>query len=123
MRRDTDRVLECGEAVVALCKQYGFGYYGAWAQALIGWARGQARPAEGIGLIESALAGLDTQRAQARRPYYLSLLAETCGLAGNADRAASIVDAAITMARERTDLWWLPALYLQKSAFEPRPAR
>ena len=115
MRRDTERVLECAEAVVALCEQYGFGYYGDWARVLIGWARGQARPAEGIQLIEGGLARLDAQRAQARRPYYLSLLAETYSLAGNRDRAASILDAAISMALERVDLWWLPALYLQRS--------
>ena len=69
------------------------------------------------------LAGLDAQRAQARRPYYLSLLAETYSLLGNRDRAASILDAAITMALERVDLWWLPALYLQKSELQPPPER
>ena len=119
LRRDTDQVLECGEAVVALCERYGFGYYGDWAQALIGWARGQSRPAEGVQLIEAGIAGLDRQRAQARRPYYLSLLAETYSLLGDRDCTAAIVEAAITMALERADVWWLPALYLQKSELEP----
>jgi DNA-binding SARP family transcriptional activator len=123
MRRDTDRVLECGEAVVALCGRYGFAYYGDWASALIGWARGQSRPADGIEIIEAAIERLDAQRAQARRPYYMSLLAETYGLAGNRDRAASILDAAITMAIERTDVWWLPELYLQKSGLGSPPER
>ena len=108
---------------MALCGRYGFAYYGDWAQALIGWARGQERPAEGVELIESGLDRLDAQRAQARRPYYLSLLAETYSLLGNRDRAASILDAAITMALERADVWWLPALYLQKSELEPPPER
>jgi hypothetical protein len=123
MRRDTDQVLDCAEAVVALCERYGFAYYGDWAQVLIGWARGQERPAEGAAMIESALERLDAKRAQARRPYYLSLLAETYSLAGNQDRTASVLDAAITMALERADAWWLPALYLQKSEFEPPPER
>jgi len=123
MRRDTDHVLDCAEAVVALCERYGFAYYGDWAQVLIGWARGQERPAEGVAMIESALERLDAKRAQARRPYYLSLLAETYSLAGNRDRTASILDAAITMALERADVWWLPALYLQKSELEPPPER
>jgi DNA-binding SARP family transcriptional activator len=118
MRRDVAQVRDCAEAVVALCRKYGFAYYGDWAQVLMGWARGQERPAEGVEMIESALERLDAQRAQARRPYYLSLLAETYGLAGNRDRAASILDAAITMAIDRADVWWLPALYLQKSELE-----
>jgi hypothetical protein len=46
------------------------------------------------------------------------LLAETCLFAGNRDRAASILDAAVAMALERSDVWWLPALYLQKSELE-----
>jgi DNA-binding SARP family transcriptional activator len=123
MRRDVDRVRDCAESVVALCERCGFAYYGDWARALIGWARGQERPAEGVAMIESALERLDAKRAQARRPYYLSLLAETYSLAGNRDRTASILDLAITMARERADVWWLPALYLQKSEIEATPER
>jgi DNA-binding SARP family transcriptional activator len=123
LRGDADRVLDCAEQVVALCDRYGFGYYGDWARTLIGWARARERPAEGIEIIESALERLDAKRAQARRPYYLSLLAEAHCLAGNRDRAASIVDAAMTMALRRADAWWLPALYLQKSEFAPPSAR
>jgi tetratricopeptide (TPR) repeat protein len=123
MRLDTERVLTCAEAVVALCARYGFAYYGDWAHALIGWARGQERPAEGVEIIESALERLDRNRAQARRPYYLSLLAETYSRLGNRDRTASILDVAITMALERGDVWWLPALYLQKSEHQPAPER
>jgi DNA-binding SARP family transcriptional activator len=123
MRLDTERVLQCAEAVVALCERFGFAYYGDWGRALIGWARGQERPAEGVAIIESALERLDRNRAQARRPYYLSLLAETYSRLGNRERTASILDAAITMALERGDVWWLPALYLQKSELEPAPER
>jgi tetratricopeptide (TPR) repeat protein len=123
MRLDTTRVLECAEAVVALCEKYGFAYYGDWAHALIGWARGQERPEEGIKIIESALERLDRSRAQGRRPYYLSLLAETYWRFGNKRLAESIVDKAISMALERGDVWWLPALYLQKAELEPPPQR
>jgi DNA-binding SARP family transcriptional activator len=123
MRRDPDRVLECAQAAAALCERYGFAYYGDWAQVLIGWARGLERPAEGIEMIESALDRLDANRAQARRSYYLSLLAEVYCLHGNRDRAASILDTAIVIALEHSDVWWLPALYLQKSELEPPPAR
>ncbi len=123
MRLDIDRVRACAEAVVALCERYGFGYYGDWAQALIGWARGQAHPADGVEIIESALERLDRSRARARRPYYLSLLAETYSHLGDRDRARSILDAAVRMALDRGEVWWLPALYLQQSELSGSPDR
>ncbi len=123
LRHDVPRVLACADAAIALCRRYGFGYYGDWAGVLVGWARGQERPAEGIEIMESALEQLDATRGQARRPYYLSLLSETYSRAGNRDRALSVLDAAIAMALDRADAWWLPALYLQKSEFEPVPRR
>jgi len=123
MRADTRRVMDCAEAAAALCERYGFGYYGDWAHVLMGWARGQETPAAGAASIEAALERLDRERAQARRPYYLSLLAQLYDRLGDHQRSASILDTAITMALDRGDMWWLPALYLQKSEFEPWPER
>jgi hypothetical protein len=76
MRGDIVRMTTCAEDAAALCARYAFAYYGDWARVLLGWARGHERPAEGIASIEAALEQLDRHRAQARRPYYLSLLAE-----------------------------------------------
>ena len=123
MRGDSRRVLEYAEGVVTLCERYGFAYYGDWARVLIGWVRGQEEPTGSIQMIESALERLDAQRAHARRPYYLSLLADTYRRAGQTDRAASIVDTAIEMALARGDAWWLPALFLQKSELGPAAER
>ena len=123
LRRDTRRVLDCAEAAVAMCERYGFAYYGEWAQVLIGWARGQEEPAKGIAIIEAALDRLHAIRAQARRPYYLSLLADTYALTGNRERSTSIVDTAVAKAIDGGELWWLPALYLQQSELAPEASR
>jgi DNA-binding SARP family transcriptional activator len=123
MRRDSERTLACAEAVVELCERYGFAYYGDWASVLIGWARGLHEPGEGVRIIEAALERFDANRAQARRPYYLSLLAETYSRLDKRDQATSILDRAIDMAIARGDVWWLPALYLQKSELETGPER
>jgi DNA-binding SARP family transcriptional activator len=123
MRRDTRRVLDCADAAVAMCERYGFAYYGEWAQVLIGWARGQEEPATGIAIIETALERLDAIRAQARRPYYLSLLADTYMLAADRDRSMSILDVAVAKSIEGGEVWWLPAIYLQKSELAPEGAR
>jgi len=123
LRGDRDHLVECAERAVTYTGRYGIGYYGDWARVLLGWARGQDHPDEGVAAITAALAQMDGRRAQARRPYYLSLLADTQRLAGNRDAAATIVDTAIDMALQRSDVWWLPALYLQKSALAPRALR
>lgn len=115
LRRDVDRVMECASAGAALCERHGFAYYDDWAKILLGWARGQSRPAEGIVMIRSALERLDAKRAQGRRPYYLALLAEIVDRAGDRRTASATVDAAIALAHARNDVWWLPALYLHRS--------
>jgi tetratricopeptide (TPR) repeat protein len=123
LRGDRAHLIECAERAVEHCERYGIAYYGDWAHVLLGWARGQDHPDDGVAMITGALAQMDSRRASARRPYYLSLLADTQRLAGNRDAAAATVDAAIAMALERSDFWWLPALYLQKSTLAPRALR
>jgi ATP/maltotriose-dependent transcriptional regulator MalT len=123
LRGDPARVLTCAQAVVNLCERYGFGYYGHWARVLIGWVRGHETPAEGVADIEAALDRLDQDRSQARRPYYLSLLAQTYARLGDRHQALSILNTSISIALDRGDVWWLPALYLQRSELEPPPER
>jgi DNA-binding SARP family transcriptional activator len=123
MRGDAERVATSAQAVVALCTRYGFAYYGDWARILLGWVRGLTDPAGGVGEIEAALERLDAHRAQARRPYYLSLLAETHLRAGNTTRAVSILDAASAMALARPDVWWLPMILWQRANLLEGPPR
>jgi hypothetical protein len=123
MRGDAAQVLACAESAAALCERYGFAYYGDWARVLIGWARSADEPAVGVEIIESALERLDRDRAYARRPYYLSLLAQSHSRLANVERSASIVKTAIRMALDSGEVWWLPALYLQRSATEPPTTR
>jgi len=118
--RDLGRVSACAREVVALSERYGFAYYRDWADVLLGWIAGQEnRPDEGVRVIEVALAHLDGQRAQGRRPYYLSLLAETLAAGGNRSRAASVLDSALAMAAQRHDVWWLPELLRLRGELEP----
>jgi DNA-binding SARP family transcriptional activator/predicted ATPase len=116
LRGEVDKVSASAQAVVALCERYGFAYYRDWAHVLLGWVRGQeGHAAEGVEWIQQALGRLDAQRAQARRPYYLSLLADTHLQAGDRVRAARIFDEAIAMALARDDRWWLPELYRRRA--------
>jgi DNA-binding SARP family transcriptional activator/predicted ATPase len=124
LRGDLARVSECARAVIGHSERYGFAYYIDWATVLLGWARGREGDArEGIALIEGAIERLDRQRAQARRPYYLSLLAETYASAGSPDRAESLLDTAVAKAIAQGETWWLPELYRQKALLAPATDR
>ena len=120
MRRDSGRVLECAEAVVALCERYGFAYYGDWAQVLIGWARGQERPAEGS-RDDRVGARAPRRTARAGAPAVLPVAARRDVQPA---RAIGIARPRFWMRQSPWrssdgDVWWLPALYLQKSELEP----
>ena len=115
-------MLSYGGAAVALCERHAFVYYDDWARTLVGWARGQTQPDDGIAIIRPALERLDGRRALGRRPYYLSLLAETLARAGQWDSARAALDAALTRSLDSGEVWWLPALYLQKSQLASSPA-
>jgi DNA-binding SARP family transcriptional activator len=120
LRRDVTAVRSCAEALTSLCERHGFTYYSEWALIFLGWvACHEGRYADGLALIETGLARLDAQRAQARRPYYLSLLAESYAAAGQPARALEHLDRALSIADTQGDAWWLAELLRMKSELLP----
>ncbi|WP_172651247.1 ATP-binding protein [Rhodococcus opacus] len=88
-----------------LCERYHFAYYSQWSQILEGRLLG-GEP--GIAKIREGLAELRRQRAFARMPYWLSLLAEVQIDVGWRDAARATLDAARIAAEQHDDRWWLP---------------
>ena len=105
---DVDRTLECATRVGEICDRYEFAYYGQWGQILAGWCAGGT---EGTSQIREGLRRLRDQRALARQPYYLSLLAQTLLSAGQGDAADAVLESARSAAAVHDDRWWLPELY------------
>ncbi len=120
LRRDPTSVRASADALTSLCERHGFAYYSEWGLIFLGWvACHEGRYDDGIGLIETGLTRLDAQRAQARRPYYLSLLAEGCAAAGHTDRAIAHLDRALAIAAAHGDNWWVPELLRMKGELLP----
>ena len=120
---DIPNMRASAETVMALSERHRFAYYSDWARILLGWADGYERRTDaGIALIQSAFDSLDGQRAQARRPYFLSLLADAHNAAGRRDRALTILHAAIGMAAEHDDVWWNAELLRMKGELEASEA-
>ncbi len=115
MRHDMSELRDTVAELRELCGRYGFAYYREWGLILDGWSR----PDEsGIGLARQGIANLKTAGSFARRPYWLSLLADLLARNDRTDAAQAALDAALVAGRERDDLWWLPEVMRLRAAYD-----
>lgn len=105
VRGDDSALLASLTELRQLCERYHFAYYSQWSQILEGRLLG-GEP--GIAKIRDGLAALRRQRAFARMPYWLSLLAEVQIDIGSTAAARATLDAALIAAEQHDDRWWLP---------------
>lgn len=112
LERRLDTAWSSAEATVAGCDEHNVGYYREWGVIVGGWVQAlRGEPGEGSARIRRGLEALRRQDAHLRRPYYLSLLAEVCLARDESDEARALLDAAMTIAEQNRDLWWLPELW------------
>ncbi|MFZ2175135.1 MAG: AAA family ATPase [Rhodococcus sp. (in: high G+C Gram-positive bacteria)] len=102
-----------------LCARYQFAYYSQWASILGGWLDGGEK---GITRIQAALSTLRRQRALARMPYWLFLLAEVSIESGRIDAGRATLDAARICAAAHDDRWWLPQVLRLRASLDRSPA-
>jgi predicted ATPase len=83
---------ERAEALIALSTAQGFTLYQALGMLLQGWALAQhGQVEEGIVRIGQGLAARRTTGAELKRPYYLALLAEAYGKAGQVEEGLRVL--------------------------------
>lgn len=99
-----------------LCERYEIAYYREWVLVFSGWRLGGG---EGVDRIRAGLANLSAQRALARTPYWLSLLAQTQSEMGDDEAARASLDAARIAAVQRDERWWLPEVLRLTAALQP----
>ena len=94
------------QEAIELCTEHQFAYYLAWARIIHGWTTvytgdnqvGMAEMHKGLDDFKETGAGL-------RLPYYLSLLAEAEGHAGQPEKALATVDQALQKANAYGEKW------------------
>ena len=115
MRHDMSELRDTVSELRELCGRYGFAYYREWGLILDGWSR----PDEsGIDLARRGIANLKTAGSFARKPYWLSLLADLLARNDRLGAAQAALDAALVAGRERDDLWWLPEVMRLRAAHD-----
>ncbi|SOZ19459.1 adenylate/guanylate cyclase domain-containing protein [Cupriavidus taiwanensis] len=94
-RREARLTQEYAEAAITLSTEHGFPFWLAWGTALRGWALAEQGNSEaGIAQIREGLTAYQATGAELERSYFLALLAESHGNAGQAEAGLSLLDEA-----------------------------
>ena len=113
-RRDPAGVRRRAAALVELCAEQGFPFWGAIGAIFQGWTVAeQGRPAEGGERIEEGIAAYRATGAAQFLPYWLALLADTWRASGQAEEAVALLGEALDRS-EATDERWLEAELLRR---------
>jgi predicted ATPase len=97
LRREAQVVQERAAAVIALATDQGFPFWVAYGTILRGWALAeQGQSAEGMAQMRQGIAAWRVTGAELQRPYYLALLAEAHGKAGQANEGLRVLAEALT---------------------------
>jgi DNA-binding SARP family transcriptional activator/predicted ATPase len=97
---------------IAVCQEWGFVYYLAWATILHGWALSETgQETAGITQMEQGLADLRATAAGLRTPYYLTLLAEAYLKHGDLAQSQARADEALRIIASHDERWCAAKLY------------
>jgi predicted ATPase/class 3 adenylate cyclase len=105
-RREPEAALRIAEEARTLCKEYRFGYYGAWSALVRAWAVAELGPLEeGLAAYGAALEEFRETGALLRMPHYLCMLATIEHRAGRRDAGLRILTEAAQIAAKNRETW------------------
>ena len=124
-RRDAAATQTHADAIMTLAAAHGFGHRIAHGRMLRGWALAmQGDTATGVSHIRQGLAAFQDTGPKMWRPYYLALLAEASGQAGQPETGLTVLAEALTLVATTEEWGWEAELYRLKGALLlqlPRP--
>ena len=114
-RREGQAVQERAEAVIALSTEQGFAFYLAWGTTMQGWTLAeQGQVQEGIAQIREGLDAFQATGAEVYRPYFLALVAEMHGKAGQTETGLTAVAEALAFVGRTEERFYEAELYRLK---------
>jgi len=124
-RRDAAATYASGDAVLAFATAQGLGHHAAYGRILLGWALAmQGDTAAGVAHIHQGLAAIQGTGLRLYCPYFLALLAEAYGQAGQPEVGLTVLAEALTLVATTEERWWEAELYRLQGALLlqlPRP--
>src|SRR2546427_2711952 len=115
LRREPQVAQELAETQLALCREQGFTQYLVLGMVPRGWAvAAQGQVEEGIAQIREGLAAWRARGASVARPWFLALLAETCGKAGQVEEGLYALSEALEVLQTTDDRIYEAEVYRLK---------
>jgi predicted ATPase len=117
-RREPPAVLENAEAMTAIGAEHGLSLWLANGRVMRGWALAeQGSWAEGIALLRQGLADWAATGAGTHRTYFLGLLAEALGRAGQIGDALAVIDQALALTESTGTVFHAAELHRLRGEF------
>jgi predicted ATPase len=112
LRREAVATQARADAVMALAAERGFGHRIAHGRLLKGWALAmQGDAAAGVAHIQQGLEAVQGAGLKLYRPYFLALLAEAYGQAGQPKAGLMALAEACTLLEATEERWWEAEVY------------
>lgn len=106
LRKDTDAALQHSEQAIKLSKEAGFPFLLALGLIIRGWSRSfSGKTGMAIKLMRNGIEAMQAIGADLGRPFFLSLLAEGYGNAGQSDEGLKIISTALQTAGNNNEHW------------------
>nr|WP_067289970.1 adenylate/guanylate cyclase domain-containing protein [Marinobacterium profundum] len=118
-RGEVSEAREWAESVIELATEQGFPYWHARASILRGWALvEQGASAEGIGIIRQGMQDYQATGGEFLKPYFMALLADALGKAGQEQEALTVLDEALDCVKRTGEHLYTPELYRLKGLLQ-----
>ena len=113
--QDVRAAADCAEEAIALSAEKEFALWRPWGLVMRGWAMTHSgRLAEGILQMRDGVSDFRATSTDVMVPYFLGLLAEAHGTAGQTREAMSVLAEAQAIIDRGGECWWEPELYRVK---------
>ncbi len=112
LRHDVEGTAAAARRAVDLSSRQGFAYFLAMGTMLGGWAQAlSGDPEGGVARIQGMLDRLRAVGSELCRPYFLSMLAEAHGAAGQPEDGLYALDEALDVVERNGEGWWESEIY------------
>jgi predicted ATPase len=116
-RRDAVATQTHADAVMTLAAAQGFGHRSEHGRILWGWALAmQGHAATSVAHIQQGWSAVQGTGPKLSHPYYLSLLAEAYGQAGQPEAGLTVLTEAFTLVAATEERWWEAEVYRLQGA-------